>query len=143
VGYERFAAAMQAARRKAPADPASQMRAASDGYLAFAVTNPALFRLMFSADLLDWTDNELLRVARLSRAELAEICAPAADMFGLHGTDHRAALERLVWAASHGRAHLTIDGQMPVVDPSPAAQAAQLDIADLIFRTVRSRPTAS
>jgi AcrR family transcriptional regulator len=143
VGYERFAAAIQAERRRAPVDPASQMRAASDGYLEFAVANPALFRLMFSADQLDWSDEQLLHAARLSRAELTDICEPAVEILGLHGSEQRAELERLVWAAAHGRAHLTIDGQMPGPTKPSTPGGATLDIADLVFSRLTARPRTS
>ncbi len=129
IGYERFAEAMREHRAKASPDPVAQMRAASDGYLAFALANPALFRLMFSADLLDWSDQDLKAPARLARRQLEEICAPAAKRLGMApGTAARLALERLVWSDIHGRAHLVIDRQF---DP-PAPTGSELDIAALI-----------
>jgi AcrR family transcriptional regulator len=130
IGYERFAGAMRDRRSAAPPDPPAQMRAAAEGYLAFAVANPALFRLMFSADRLDWSDAALIAEARLARQQLEEICAPAAERLGIGGdAAARQALERLVWSDIHGRAHLTIDGQL---GPTNGIED-RLDIAELIF----------
>ncbi len=130
IGYARFAAAMRDHRSNAPPDHQAQMRAAGEGYLAFASSHPALFRLMFSADRLDWSDEELLAQARSARQQLEEVCAPAAERLGIAGdAAARLALEQMVWADVHGRAHLTIDGQFGPLE----AAAPCLDIAELIF----------
>ena len=112
IGYERFMLAMRTERASAPADPASQMRAARRGYLAFARSQPALFRLMFTSTLLDWSDAPLTEAAIAARAQLMQVCAPVADRLGLRGPVPRLALERLVWSEVHGLALLTIEGQL-------------------------------
>ena len=55
-GFRLFAASMREAMVAAPGDPAEQLRAASRGYLNFARARPHLFRLMFTANRLDWDD---------------------------------------------------------------------------------------
>jgi AcrR family transcriptional regulator len=129
LGYERFAAAIRMERSLAPSTPKDQMRAASRGYLAFATANPALFRLMFSCDLLDWSNGELQQAARLARQQLVDICAPAAARLGFSDEASRAMIENLVWSQIHGRAHLTIDGQVPPLAESETGP----DLADLLF----------
>ena len=129
IAFERFGDAMRAERTRCAADPATQMRAARRGYLAFATGHPALFRLMCSAPLLDWTDAGLERAAGTARDELTAICAPAADLMGLATPEARRALEHLVWSEVHGYALLRIDGQIAdamAVPPSP-------DLAALLF----------
>jgi AcrR family transcriptional regulator len=129
IGHVRFGASMRAERAAVPGDAAAQMRAARRGYLSFAMGQPALFRLMGSSPLLDWSDPELGRAAAAARAELTAICAPAADRLGLTTDEARRALEHLVWSEVHGYALLRIDGQIAdvmAVPPSP-------DLAALLF----------
>ncbi len=138
VGFARFAESMRASKAQAPADPRSQMRAALDGYRDFAVSSPALFRLMFDSSRVDWSREELFANARVAYDHLAQICAPAARHLGLTSPAEIAGLERMVWSQAHGRAHLMIDGQFKRTggrdaDSDEASSAEALDLADLIF----------
>lgn len=125
IGYQRFTCAMQTACKAAPPDAIDQLRAAGRGYLAFARGQPALFRLMFTAELLACDDPDLQHHARLARAHLSLICAPVAAILGLTDPVARLALEQLVWSHAHGQSHLAIDGQFgsacegSVADPWP------------------------
>jgi hypothetical protein len=124
---------MAGERAAAPETPEEQMRAAARGYLAFARAHPALFRLMFTSNLLDWSDPVLQEQARLGRRHLTEICAPAADFMGLDTEEERLALESLVWSQVHGQAHLTIDEKLPAAAPDCPQLRKPLDITALIF----------
>lgn len=132
IGFERFAAAMRDARAGAAPDPVAQMRAAERGYLDFAVAQPALFRLMFTEALIDWTDRALTEAADASYRQLAEICAPAAAHLGIEDPEGRAALERLVWSQAHGRAHLTVERKFPRFGDAEAGPGG-IDLAGLLF----------
>lgn len=136
VGFRRFDAAMKKARARAARDPAAQMRAGERGYLDFALANPALFRLMFDATLLDWRDAELAASARPAREQLRAICAPAAAKHGLKNEKQRLELEYLVWSQIHGRAHLLIDRKFAEADRDSerGKRGASLDLAALLFR---------
>jgi AcrR family transcriptional regulator len=112
IAFERFADSMALARAAAKPEPAAQIQAAADGYLAFARANPALFRLMFSESQLDWSDATLKVAAEASFQHLIEITAPFAKQLGLTSAQDRQELEKLVWAAAHGFAHLYTDGKM-------------------------------
>lgn len=112
IAFDRFTAAMANARKRAKADPVSQVRAAGRGYLSFARADPALFRLMFSQGDLDWQDAELQRAGAAAFAQLQAISAPLADQLGLKSEADRRELERLIWSSAHGFAHLAIDGKM-------------------------------
>jgi AcrR family transcriptional regulator len=134
VGFLRFAASMRTRRDAAPDDAQSQMRAAMEGYVAFAVSSPALFRLMFDSSRLDWTHEDLLMHARAAYGQLAEICASASRLLSITSPDDVASLERLVWSQAHGRAHLTIDGQFARTRSAvEAVVPGTLDLTALVF----------
>ena len=86
LAYTRFAAAMARERLTASPNPAAQLRAAGEGYLAFARQSPALFRLMFSPVDIDWSAPALQQAAAAARRHLTEIAAPAAGVAGLPAT---------------------------------------------------------
>jgi AcrR family transcriptional regulator len=133
-GFAIFTASMSEERQRSPDVPIEQMRAAARGYLDYARAHPALFRLMFTADLLDQTDSELAEHGQAAYRQLTEICAPAADFRGLKTEAERTALEHLVWSQVHGQAHLMIDQKLP--DPGNAdcpSRPAPLDITALLF----------
>jgi AcrR family transcriptional regulator len=132
IGFTRFDAAMLQERKKSPPDPISQMRAAERGYLRYAAENPALFRLMFTSPLINWEKPELHLPARASRAQLAEICAPAAELRGYKTQEEKTALERLVWAQIHGQAHLMLEYGLEKNTAAPSATAS-LDLASLLL----------
>ncbi len=122
IAFERFSESMAAARERAKKDPATQVRAASDGYLSFARANPALFRLMFQENQLDWSDPSLKQAGEASFRHLVEITAPLADQLGLKTQQERQELERLVWSSAHGFAHLHTDGKMETASPPDLAR---------------------
>jgi hypothetical protein len=107
----------------------------SRGYLSYARAHPALFRLMFNAGVLDWSDDQLTDKARAAYGQLREICAPVADFRGLKTEAEKAGLEQLVWSQIHGQAHLMIDQKLP--DPQGADcpdVARPLDLVSLLFQ---------
>jgi AcrR family transcriptional regulator len=136
IGFQRFDASMSHARACASADPAAQLRAAEAGYLDFSRTNPALFRLMFTAALLDWSDADLVAAARPTREQLSQVCAPAVAKQGLKDDRQRLALEHMVWSQIHGRAHLLIDNKIAEIgcEPEFSSPDTPLDLAALLFR---------
>lgn len=127
LAYSWFEAALAAERAAAGAGAADQLRAAGRGYLTFARQRPALFRLMFSAADLDWSDPGLQSAATAARRHLSEISAPAANAAGFDA----AAIETLVWSAVHGFAVLSIDGHLSA--PGCAQPGELPDIAGLIY----------
>ncbi len=136
IGYERFDEALRSERARSAPDPVSQLRAAERGYMAHARAHPALFRLMFTETLLDWDNPVLQMPARAARAQLTEICAPAADKHGLRTEEERLELEQLVWAQIHGKAHLFMDRKLPdqAIDTPDEQAGPALDLAELLFR---------
>jgi AcrR family transcriptional regulator len=131
IGFERFEQSMVEARARAGQDPRSQMEAASDGYVAFARAEPELFRLMFYNAAADWTNQALCDASMKARKQLTEICAPAADLLGLHKAAEREALEQLVWSSTHGYAHLMNERRFSL-KPAEGPET-RMSIASLIF----------
>jgi AcrR family transcriptional regulator len=123
----------------APPDAPAQLRAANSGYLGFAISQPELFRMMFSTPASDWTDPDLRAASMLARLQLADICSPASDALGLSDPADRQRLERLVWSSVHGHAHLLIEGRL--TDQSPEQGNDIMDIASLLFaRNKQAQP---
>lgn len=129
--FTRFDTALSDARHAADPAPDAQIRATGRAYLTFAREHPGLFRLMFTARHVDWRDEALARAAAAAYRHLAEISAPAAAALGAHTDAERTEVENLVWAVSHGFAHLAIEQQIP--KPGQPTPSAPPDIARLLF----------
>lgn len=106
-GFDRMVATIQARIATAPQTPMRRFRAVGEGYLAFALAEPHLFRLMFARDLTDRTDpalaTALARLRELTGAGLAALDAETLE------------LRTLSWSVVHGLAMLAIDGQIDAV----------------------------
>jgi AcrR family transcriptional regulator len=129
IAYTRFAAAMADERARSAPEAIEQMRAAGRGYIAFARRNPALFRLMFSSVQIDADNAELRQASEAAYQQLVEISRPAADHLGATSDAERREIANLVWASTHGYAHLLVDGHMQASDggePDPPPDIAQL-----------------
>ena len=133
-GFRLFATSMRSAMAQAPDDPAEQLRAASRGYLAFASSRPHLFRLMFTANRLDWEDPALAPPADAAHAVLKEVSLPVAKRMQMETPEGRAAVEQLVWSQIHGHAHLMIDGKLQQEGGAGCEPfAAPLDLASVLL----------
>ncbi|MCZ8187900.1 MAG: TetR/AcrR family transcriptional regulator [Beijerinckiaceae bacterium] len=108
-GFRRHAAALEAGLR--PEDgPVERLHAAADGYVRFARDHPALFRLMFSADLCNHEDPDLSAAASASYGVLARLAERLAPGKGGGGGQTR--METLLWSIVHGYAMLANEGQL-------------------------------
>ncbi|MCZ8181705.1 MAG: TetR/AcrR family transcriptional regulator [Beijerinckiaceae bacterium] len=124
-GFRRHAAALEAGLK--PADgPVERLHAAAEGYIRFARENPALFRLMFSADLCDFEDPDRSAAAAASYAILARLAGSLAPGNADAG-ERQTRMETLLWSIVHGYATLANEGQL-----ATGPEGAQLHgIADL------------
>jgi AcrR family transcriptional regulator len=111
-GFRLFRISMLAGLPQQGASDADRLRAALDGYLAYAKAHPQLLRLMFNRNLLDWDDPVLGQAGQAARSVLTEISRPVAIRLGLDTPEGRLSVEHLVWAQAHGYAHLLIDGKV-------------------------------
>jgi AcrR family transcriptional regulator len=109
-GLERLAAAQRQATRAAGGGAAG-FSASGVTYVRFAVENPALFRLVFSAahgdDPLDAQLDSVSAAMRGLRQDI-DALLPA----GLPAGERKAAALH-AWALAHGIAQLVLDGQIP------------------------------
>jgi len=137
IAFERLYNSIAAAVAAAPKGIAEQVRAAGRGYVGFATDNPGLFRLMFTASLLDHTDPDLRRAGDRAYQQLLSIAAAAAAQRGQQsaGAVNRVALQ--MWCTVHGFAHLLLEGQI-AAPPGGGSPASQLpDVAELLLGGVR------
>jgi AcrR family transcriptional regulator len=110
IGYRRFVKTQESRQRDAPPDPKAQLAAAGLGYIDFAMAHPAMFRLMFSSEKPDKTNEMLATESTAAFNKLIEDVQhiaksdPYADRNAM--TDVMA-----VWAIAHGLADLMIAGR--------------------------------
>lgn len=116
-GFRRFLAVQHAREAQATADPQAQLVAAGLGYLDFALSRPALFRLMFGSSRPDFAAEDLASAADAAYRHLV------AQVVACGGTprDDVAA----VWGLAHGLADLVAAGRMhPLQALPPGARDA-------------------
>lgn len=126
-GFERFLATTEARVAQVPGDDAkARMVALGLGYVEFAEANPALFRLMFSSEKPDFSDERLQKVASAAFEQLVSGAA------GLAGPDPLASRRgrrqvAAMWAIVHGLSHLLLSRQMRfLADQDPTEREADL-----------------
>jgi AcrR family transcriptional regulator len=110
-GFEALTSAMET-RMAEETDPNARLDASGVGYVAFAVENPALFQLMFSARELELSRNAaLIKAGERAYAVLqAAVAATSPD-----GAASPLVCLRL-WALVHGIAKLLLEGGVRPVD---------------------------
>lgn len=112
-GYRQFLAAQAAREAVADPDPRAQLVAAGLGYIDFALTRPALFRLLFGSNRTNHANPELATAASAAYTHLAD------QVFAAGGRS--VAEEAAVWAIAHGLADLLAAGRLKTIssfDPS-------------------------
>lgn len=125
-GFHMFLERQQDFKKRASASPDEQIKAATLGYVNFALENPALFRLMFSSDRPDFRSEEL------DEAATAGFMALVADIERLTGADPFEDPEAMrqvsaTWALAHGMADLLCSGRLKSVGQlEPDARNAQI-----------------
>lgn len=134
-GFERFLATTRARVEAVEDDnPRARMTALGLGYVEFARANPALFRLMFSSDRPDFTDDNLQQAASAAFDQLvsgvAGIAGPAP--MGSRGGRRQVAM---VWAIVHGLSHLLLSRQMKFLNGQSEAELEE-DLAAIISSVV-------
>jgi AcrR family transcriptional regulator len=136
-GFGRLLACQTRRERQAPVDPASQVIATGLGYVDFALSHPALFRLMFASDRPDHEAPDLRAAGGAAIGHLAEQMAAAGGTVRhdkIVTPDMAAA-----WAIVHGLATLIGQGQMASLrDRAPDDRDAVL--AGIIARVLPRTP---
>lgn len=117
LGHAALQEKMQEATQRHPDDPKAQLSALGQAYVAFAVENPAHFRLMFGPELAtDPRHPVLQKAADATHALMIEAVrrSAAAGLFGIEDSRIQALA---AWSLVHGLAMLLIDNR---VRPMPA-----------------------
>ncbi len=102
-GFERLGRDMEEVRRSR-AKPVLRLARAAESYIAFAESSPALFRLMFSKELVD-----LSRHPAAQAAASASFGHLAAIVSALTSPETVADLSLVAWSLVHGYATLCIE----------------------------------
>lgn len=103
LGFKEFAAAMRE-EMDAAVDPQARLNAAGIAYVAFATSNPGLFKLMFGSSVHQSSGDPDLDAARISAYEVLRGAVNSALVSGARDPAH-ANLESLrSWALVHGLA---------------------------------------
>jgi len=140
-GFQRFVARQRDFQRQAAPAPRAQMQACGVGYVAFALENPAVFRLMFGSDRTDFDDPNLKSAAEAAFLALvdgvAQVTAagnqtsPAASPLQAVGSADVAA----AWALAHGLADLMVAGRLPWLSALPTEERNRA-IASILTRSL-------
>lgn len=106
-GYRQFLAAQAKREAEAAPDARAQLVAAGLGYIDFATTRPALFRLLFGSSRPDHSDPDLARASGAAYLHLVD---------QVHAAGGRSvADEAIIWALAHGLADLLAAGRMKTI----------------------------
>lgn len=111
VGFAQLKDALSGAAASSR-DPVRAMQAAGLAYIGFARDNPALFRLMYDGERLDWQEDELAAQVAAVSAILDDIAAPASRRTGPAGPHTPQLMQSFLWSMMHGYAHLAQAGQL-------------------------------
>jgi len=143
AGFRRLLQRQVQRQKKAAADAVSQLVASGLAYIDFAMTSPALFRLIFSSGRPEHSSPELLEAAN---AAFDQLDRDVAQVFAEKGGAPERADVLEVWALTHGLADLLNGGRMKYLcdmrkAEREAAVAAMLrtSFSEMAARTAKSR----
>lgn len=124
-GFKNLAAAMDNSFDGA-SDPQARLRALSRAYLTFALGNPALYRLMFGANLPNRSRFPgLVAACHECCSRCVAVVAPEAGLDGKNLPMPRKAVA--TWSFVHGLASLAIDGLVPLPEKADPAFLLEVD----------------
>jgi AcrR family transcriptional regulator len=143
-GFERFGAALAAAADGAPDDDA-MLAAIGRAYVAFALANPATFRVMFGREIAELPSPPAVLAEASARAYAVLLQGVEAALAALpRGRRPPAELVAFVaWSAVHGAAMLWLDGPLRCGVAEPEARARFEAGLEFLFRSAggsRARP---
>jgi len=117
-GFRRFLETQKQVMAQSAPDPRSQLAAAGLGYVRFAQASPALFRLIFSSDRPEFSNEELAHASGESYDMLVRQVHAAT---GRDPNFDPQALQDLqaVWATAHGLADLLAAGRLKQLAAMP------------------------
>jgi AcrR family transcriptional regulator len=121
AGFRRLEAAMRARQAAASDDPRDRLLASGLGYLDFALSAPALFRLMFGSDRTK-PERQTPELAEAGDACFAVLTDGVARLRGVSPFEDAGAMTDVVrcWSTVHGCAELMLSGRLPRVSDLPS-----------------------
>ena len=135
VGFRKLVEAQKERQAHAPGDPRSQMVAAGLGYVDFTLSNPELFKLIFSSKRADFCNSALEGAAQAAYEHLLS------SVDAMTGTARDGSLDAVIdlmaiWSTAHGLADLLMSGRMKAIQAlDPAERDAAL--ARILCRALR------
>ena len=111
VAAARFRDTMKRRQAKSPNDARSQFLASGQGYIEFALANPALFDLMFGSRRPDFASEEFTKPSSEAFMILADGVADLRGSNPLEDTEGRGDI-LTAWSLVHGLAKLLIAGRL-------------------------------
>jgi AcrR family transcriptional regulator len=136
-GYEGLIEAQNARQEQSAVDPKSQLIASGLGYIDFAMANPALFRLMFSSEKPDRTNDKF---AEISVAAFNKLVTAISNRIDTDPYSDPMAMRQVMttWSIVHGLAELVISGRAEVPLGFGQMTRAQRDaaLADIMRRAL-------
>ena len=134
LAFQRLADSMSGRQSKAADDPRAQFIASGLGYLDFALSNPALFKLMFGSQRPNSTDAELISYGSRAFKILVDAIAAVRERDPL--ADHAGLLDiAAAWGVVHGLANLLIADRMRFLQPALAANRDEA-LSEIIGRAL-------
>lgn len=128
AGFRDLTASMDAYNQAAGREPSVRLREVGVGYIAFAMGQPATFRLIFGQSGLYIDDPEYVTAATAAFDRLADAVVAASDI--TDRTDPRAEQRmKQAWSTVHGYAMLWLSGALTNVLHVPSDPTAALDDA--------------
>jgi AcrR family transcriptional regulator len=103
LGFQEFAAAMRQ-EMDAVVDPQARLNATGIAYVAFATSNPGLFKLMFGSSVLMVSDASDLEAARTSAYDVLRGAVHSVRVSGPRDAQQEALESLRSWALVHGLA---------------------------------------
>ena len=127
VGFRRFANAMRDRQSRIDFDPAERLIASGLGYIDFAKSSPALFRLMFGEKLSTINvENDELAAASEEAFEHLVKGVERLDGVSPHEDDRSMTRVMAIWSFAHGFAELLLSGRMVYVQSLPPEQQEEV-----------------
>lgn len=124
-GFERFAAALQAAGAKGR-DPLDRLRRIGDAYVRFAIDHPGRFRVMFGREISD-LPSVPSSITEVADQSFAVVVAAVETVLARWPAGRRPPAEAVAftcWTIGHGAATLWIDGPLRRKAPPADARAS-------------------
>jgi len=124
-GFERLTDYLQRADKQGDA-AAERRRLIGRAYVAFALDQPSLFRLMFGPEICKVEDEALAQAGMASYAPIQ--AAVAEEAATVNASDQADDASMAAWALVHGLATLIVDGKQPW----PDTELARDDLVDRV-----------